>query len=55
MMDTLDLSQLNRVNRHADVAMLGKPERVVLIMGFVPEADSVGLHLSMAADIEDGR
>lgn len=55
MMDALDLPKLNRIDRHADVAMLGEPERVVLIMSLVPQADSIRLHLSMAADVENGR
>jgi len=55
VVDAFDLAQLQRVDRQAGVAIASEPGTVVLVVHLVAVADSVLLHPSVAADVEDGR
>ena len=47
-------TELDGVNRQADVTVAGKPSAVVLIVGFVAVIDSVDLHPAVPADVKNG-
>ena len=55
VVDPFDLTELDRVDGHGDVALPGKPSRMVLVVGFVPEAHPILFDLAMPADIENRR
>ena len=48
-------TELNGVDRQADITVSGKPSAVVLIVGFVAVIDSVDLHPAVAANVKNGR
>ena len=51
VMDALDLPELDRVDREADVAVAGEPGAVMLVVRFVAVADPVDFHATMTADV----
>ena len=53
MVDAFDLAELNRVDRQANVAVPREPSPVVLVVGFVSEADPILFDATVTADIEN--
>ena len=49
------LTELDRVDGEADVAVSGKPSAMMLVVGFVAIIDAVNLHATVAANVEDRR
>ena len=49
-----DFAELEGVDGEAGVAVAGEPEAVVVVGGFVAEADALFLHDAVAAEVEDG-
>ena len=54
-MDPFNLSQLKCVDGEAGVTILCKPGAMMLVVGFVPVTDAIDIHLTVTADIENGR
>ncbi len=54
VMDPHDFSQLNGVDEEADVAVAGKPDSVVLVVGFVATADAMDNYAAVATSVKDG-
>jgi len=54
VMDSLDLAELESVDREAAVSILGEPRSVVLVVRLITVADIVDLDPPVTANIKDG-